>query len=151
MLRSLGFHHYLQERRQQDSEFDIEVIDVSSGYWSRERSYTTMERVIRRHSEFDGLYAADDNMALGAMQALTDANWPTDFKVTSATLFGDGYDAIKQGKIWGSVWQSPTEEADLAIKTLVRFMLGDDVPLLTFLPVKPITKSALENMIRPGF
>ncbi|MEC8375555.1 MAG: sugar ABC transporter substrate-binding protein, partial [Pseudomonadota bacterium] len=151
VLRSLGFHHYLQERRQHDSEFDIEVIDVSSGYWSRERSYTTMERVIRRHSEFDGLYAADDNMALGAMQALTDANWPTDFKVTSATLFGDGYDAIKQGKIWGSVWQSPTEEADLAVKTLVRFMLGDDVPLLTFLPVKPITKSALENTVRPEF
>ncbi|GMM67682.1 hypothetical protein MTsDn1_09760 [Alteromonas sp. MTD1] len=151
VLRSLGFHHYLQERRQHDSEFDIEVIDVSSGYWSRERSYTTMERVIRRHSEFDGLYAADDNMALGAMQALTDANWPTDLKVTSATLFGDGYDAIKQGKIWGSVWQSPTEEADLAVKILVRFMLGDDVPLLTFLPVKPITKSALENTVRPEF
>lgn len=49
------------------------------------------------------------------------------------------------------MWQSPTEEADLAVKTLVRFMLGDDVPLLTFLPVKPITKSALENTVRPEF
>ena len=151
VLRSLGFHHYLQEQRQQNSDFDIEVIDVSSGYWSRERSYNTMERVIRRNSHFDGIYAADDNMAIGAMQALSDAQWPSDYKVTSATLFGDGYDAIKQGKIWGSVWQSPTEEAELAVETLVRFMMGDDVPLLTFLPVRPITAATLEKNGRPDF
>ncbi|WP_394221554.1 substrate-binding domain-containing protein [Alteromonas gracilis] len=151
VLRSLGFHHYLQQRRLQDSNFDIEVIDVVSGYWSRERAYTAMQRLMRRHSQFDGLYAADDNMAIGAMQALWDAKRPLDFKVTSATLFGDGYDAIKQGKIWGSVWQSPLEEAELAVNTLADFALGEDVPLLTFLPVRPITKLEIEQTERPKF
>lgn len=151
VLRSLGFHHYLQQRRQQDSNFDIEVIDVVSGYWSRERAYTAMQRLMRRHSQFDGLYAADDNMAIGAMQALLEAKRPLNFKITSATLFGDGYDAIKKGHIWGSVWQSPVEEAELAVKTLVDFALGKDVPVLTFLPVRPVTKDEVDQTERPTF
>lgn len=153
VLRSLGFHQYLKDMRQQNSEFDIEVVDVAAGYWSRDKAYQAMQRLLRRHDNFDGLYIADDNMAIGAISALKEVEWSKEYspKITSATLFGEGYDAIKKGDIWRSVWQSPKEEATLTIDTLILYLRGEDVPLLTFLPIKPVTKDKVDDIQRPMF
>lgn len=150
-LRSLGFYHYLQEQKQQDSNFDIEIVDIASGYWSRDRAYEAMQRLLHRHSHFDGLYVADDNMAVGALKAVQEHGTEHTFQITSATLFGEGYDAIQQGKIWGSVWQSPEEEAEVALANLIQFVSGRDIPLLNFIPIKPVTKSNISEFTRPKF
>ena len=71
--------------------------------------------------------------------------------ITSATLFGEGYDLIKKGIIFGSVLQSPGEDARLALRVSVKVAKGETVPFYNFIPLEMIKNSNLMSISRPDF
>ncbi len=149
--RSLGFEYELNKQQEEDPSINIEIIDSVSGYWSREKAKAAAERLLNRHKDFDGIYAGDDNMAIGAIEALKGNIKSKNIVITSATLFGEGYDFIKQGEIYGSVRQSPKEDARAALSAAVKIARGEEVPFYNFINLKAVTKENIESIKRPGF
>ena len=68
--RSLGFSDELDKQKRTNPNITMEIVDVAAGYWSREKSRQAAKHLARRIDHFDGLYVADDNMAVGAMEYL---------------------------------------------------------------------------------
>lgn len=58
----------------------IEVLDAQHGNWNRDTAFTVMQDYLSRFPEIDAVWAADDDMAIGAMAAIdaagrTDEMW----------------------------------------------------------------------------
>lgn len=51
----------------------IEILDSQTGMWNREKAYNVMQTYLLKHKQFDAVWAQDDDMALGAEQALKEA------------------------------------------------------------------------------
>ncbi|MEM4407251.1 MAG: ABC transporter substrate-binding protein [Candidatus Caldarchaeum sp.] len=52
---------------------DIKILDVQMGEWNRQRAYEVMQTILVKHKKIDAVWAADDDMALGAEQAIREA------------------------------------------------------------------------------
>ncbi len=51
----------------------IEVLDMQHGNWNRDDAFNVMQDYLSRFSEIDAVWAADDDMAVGALEAIAQA------------------------------------------------------------------------------
>jgi ribose transport system substrate-binding protein len=51
----------------------IEVLDQQTGMWNRQKSLDVMQTFLLKHKQIDAVWAQDDDMALGAEQAIKEA------------------------------------------------------------------------------
>lgn len=51
----------------------IQILDSQSGMWNREKALNVTQTMLLKHKEVDAIWASDDDMALGAEQALKEA------------------------------------------------------------------------------
>ena len=47
----------------------IRILDTQPGEWNRQRTLAVMENMLQKYPKIDGVFTADDDMMLGAMQA----------------------------------------------------------------------------------
>ena len=72
-------------------------------------------------------------------------------QMVDATIFGGVYDAIKAGSYYGSVVQSPEDDAKTALRTAVMAAEGMSVPKKVFLPMPIVTSATIGTVARPSF
>lgn len=51
----------------------IQVLDSQTGMWNRQKAHEVMQTLLLKHPQVDAIWASDDDMALGAEQALKEA------------------------------------------------------------------------------
>ena len=51
----------------------IQVLDAQSGMWNRQKALEVTQTLLLKHKDVDAIWASDDDMALGAEQALKEA------------------------------------------------------------------------------
>jgi ribose transport system substrate-binding protein len=52
----------------------IEIVGIEHGNWNRDDSFEVMQDFLSRHAEIDAVWASDDDMAVGALEAIAQAN-----------------------------------------------------------------------------
>src|SRR6056297_1802120 len=124
--RAAGF-----EKRLPDVCPDVELLETQPGDWSREKSQQVMEAFLVKYDDIDGVYAGDDNMGVGALNAARAAGREGIIFV-GATNFAVGYEAMERGEYWGSIYQSPVDDAKAALKTAIDVLEGKDLPFLNY-------------------
>jgi ABC-type sugar transport system substrate-binding protein len=80
-----------------------------------------------------------------------DANENVDIVFIGATNIDVGYDAIACGEYYGSIYQSPVDDAHAALQTALEVLAGEKVPKLNFFETPKITADNLEEFDRPVF
>lgn len=128
----------------------IEIVDTQPGDWNREKSQRVMEDFLTKYPNIQGVYAGDDNMGIGALNAAKAAG-KEGIIFVGATNFAVGYDAIKEGTYYGSIYQSPVDDARNAIKTAVDVAQGKEVPQYNYFDTPKITKENMDEFARPVF
>jgi ribose transport system substrate-binding protein len=90
---------------------------------------------------FDALFAANDEMVLGAIEAIRARGLnPGDFVMVGFDAAETALDAIKDGALSGTVDQFPNEQAGTAVRQVVEFLRdGTEPPLATFLTPRVIS------------
>jgi ribose transport system substrate-binding protein len=51
----------------------IKILDQQAGMWNRQKAMEVMQTILLKHPKIDAVWAADDDMALGAEQAIREA------------------------------------------------------------------------------
>lgn len=129
----------------------VSIIDSQPGDWNREKSQRVMENFITRFgTKIDGVYAADDNMGIGALNAIKEADLKN-IKIVGATNFAVGYDAIKEGSYYGSVVQSPVSDAIAALAITMKILNGDKVEKDNYFDTPKVTLANIDEFERPVF
>ena len=129
---------------------NVTLMETQPGDWNREKSQKVMEAFLVKYDDIDGVYAGDDNMGVGALNAAKAAGRDGIIFV-GATNFAVGYEAMENGDYWGSIYQSPVDDAEAALQTAVDVLDGKDVPFLNYFDTPKITQDNMDQFTKPVF
>lgn len=132
--RSSGFETAIKDRT------DIKIIAKQNAGWDRAKAMAIMEDYLTRYPQIDALYVQDDNMAIGAIQALKAAGRLKDVPVISISGTIEGYEAIKSGELYSTVSQPPDWEGMMAVQAAVKILNGEKVEDWIKTPISQVTK-----------
>lgn len=130
---------------------NVTLMETQPGDWNREKSQKVMEAFLVKYEDIDGVYAGDDNMGVGALNAAKAAGRAKDIVFVGATNFSVGYEAMEAGDYWGSIYQSPVDDAKAALQTAVDVLEGKDVPFLNYFDTPKITQDNMSEYDKPVF
>ena len=99
-----------------------------------------MARVLDSGIEFDAILAANDAMALGAIEAFEAAGKPL-VPVVGVNAVPDAIAAIKTGKLLATASFDAMKMACLAAEAAVRYLKGESVPREIMLPVEIVDRA----------
>jgi ribose transport system substrate-binding protein len=143
--RSKGFEDRLPEVCP-----NVTLMETQPGDWNREKAQQVMEAFLVKYDDIDGVYAGDDNMGVGALNAAKAAGRDGIIFV-GATNFAVGYEAMASGYYWGSIYQSPVDDAEAALQTAIDVLNGEDVPFLNYFDTPKITQDNMGDFTKPVF
>jgi ribose transport system substrate-binding protein len=93
-----------------------------------------MQNLLQAHPDIDVVFACNDLMALGAMEAVTAAGKTEQIKIIGFDAVEEVRQEIKQGNMAASIAQHPEEMGRLAVEYAVKAIRGDTIP--DYIPVK---------------
>lgn len=136
---------------------DIKVLDSQPADMSQAKGQSIMESYITRFGkQIDGVYSVDSGVGFGALTAVRAAIQegtlePGKIKFVDATMYGFVWDLIKTGEYYGSVYQSPEEDAKLALRSALQLAAGAKLKQFEYLATPGTTKANVDSIPRPAF
>ncbi|MFP4152721.1 MAG: substrate-binding domain-containing protein [Alkalispirochaeta sp.] len=108
---------------------DVEVLEMQTANWSRAEALDLMENWLNAHpDEIDGVIGQNDEMALGAIQAIEQAGLDVDdFAIAGIDGVTDAMLAVKEDKMV-SILQDATAQAQGALDVLMARLIPDYEP-----------------------
>jgi ribose transport system substrate-binding protein len=58
---------------------------------------------------------------------------------------------MERGEYWGSIYQSPVDDAEAALQTAIDVLSGKDVPFLNYFDTPKITQDNMAEFSKPVF
>ncbi|MEV4319770.1 substrate-binding domain-containing protein [Actinocrispum sp. NPDC049592] len=107
---------------------DIQVVAQQTGEFARDKGQQVMEQIIQAQPDINGVYAENDEMALGALVALNSAGKKpgTDIQVVSIDGTRNAVQKVTDGQMFAVVESNP-RFGPLAFETLRTFLAGQPV------------------------
>jgi len=121
--RTNGFKDRVKEQAP-----EIEISFEQTGEFAREKGQQVTEQLIQSNPDINGIYAENDEMALGAVTALKGAGKePGDIKIVSVDGTRSAVQAIVDGWLYAVIESNP-RFGPLAFQTAQRFLDGEAIP-----------------------
>ncbi|MFD4522402.1 substrate-binding domain-containing protein [Streptomyces sp. NPDC058470] len=117
----------------------IQVLAQQPADFDRTKGLDVMSNLLQAHPDVQGVIAANDEMALGAIKALG-SRAGTSVSVVGFDGTPDGLTAVKQGSLYASVAQQPSRLGKIAVDNALRAAQGKKVQTTVKVPVKVVTK-----------
>ena len=125
---------------------DIELLDSQTAEWDRQKARQVASDFITRYGDdLNGIFGQDDTMAVGAADAVSDAGRQDDIQVVGLGGSETGLNAVKEGDLYGTMLQSPVQDAKLAVEAGVKLARGEDIPENKYLKVPKITAENVDE------
>lgn len=104
----------------------LEVVAKQSANFDRAQGLTVMENILQDNKDIVAVFAHNDEMALGAVQALNSAGL-SDVKVIGFDATDDAVKAVEDGTMAATVAQKPTEIGKFGVEAAVNYLKGETV------------------------
>lgn len=118
---------------------DVEVVAAQSAEYDRARGLDVLSNILQANPDIVGVFAENDEMALGGIQALGDAAG-TDTMVVGIDGTEDARAAIEEGTMYATVAQQAFELGKVGMEQALRFLDGETLDEVTVVPVQVVTK-----------
>lgn len=122
----------------------VKVITVQPANGDRNKGMSVMENLLQAHPNIKGVYCTNDEMALGAIRALKQAN-RTDVAVTGFDGSPDALKAIKAGELTATVAQNSYNMGKISVETAVKVVKGEKVDKRIDTGTKLISKENVDQ------
>lgn len=123
---------------------EIEVVASQTANWERGQAFNVFQNILQSHPEVQALFSCSDNMALGAIEAITAAGRGDDIMVVGFDAIDDARLAIGKGTMEGSLAQYPSEIGRLGIEYAYKLLNGETIPEYVPTKIEMITKQNLD-------
>ncbi|MFJ9978042.1 ABC transporter permease/substrate-binding protein [Streptomyces cyaneofuscatus] len=118
---------------------DIKVVAKQPADFDRTKGLDVMTNLVQSHPGITGVFAENDEMALGAVKALG-SKAGTSVSVVGFDGTPDGLKAVEAGTLYASVAQQPSELGRIAVQNAVKAAKGEKVEKTVKVPVKVVTR-----------
>ncbi len=125
--RSKGFNEHI------DTVDDLEIIASQSANFDRGEALSVMEDILQANSEIDAVYAANDEMVMGALSAIESSGRLDEIVVIGTDAIDPALEAIREGRLDATIAEPPfflgKEAVNAAMKTLAGEEVDDQITL----------------------
>jgi ribose transport system substrate-binding protein len=118
---------------------DIQIVARQTADFDRAKGLSVFENILTAQPEINGVFAHNDEMVLGAIQA-AEAAGRTGIIFVGFDAIDDAIKAVKDGKLAATVQQQPALMGQLGVQTAVDYLNGKTVEKYIPVPLKLITK-----------
>jgi inositol transport system substrate-binding protein len=120
----------------------IKLVAEQTGEWDRAKAMSLTENWIQSHGDkIDAIFAHNDEMGMGAVKALENANRNEKVVVVSIDAIADAVQAVKKGSLDATVFQNARVQGGQAIETAVKAAKGQPYEKEVLVPFKLITQA----------
>ncbi len=126
---------------------EIEIVFKTDGPLTRERGLKNAEDALVANPDLKAIYAANDDLALGAMQAVLAANKAGQTIVTGMNGVPPALHAVKDGGIAMTVELNPVLWGRLGVDVLATYLKGDKVEPRVFIKHVVIDSSNVDQVL----
>lgn len=123
-----------------DKYSGMEVIARQPAGFDRAEGMTVMENILQGNPEIDAVFAHNDNMALGAMEAIAAAGRSDEIMIVGFDAIDDAREAVAEGEMAATVAQKPSLMGEMAVETAIKVANGEEVEEYTPVPLELITE-----------
>jgi ribose transport system substrate-binding protein len=106
---------------------DIEVVASPVGDWDRAKARAGAQDILAAHPDVKLIYVHNEDMAIGALSALRDADKIGKVKIISQNGSPEGLEQMEQGNIHATMSWSPAQTAVMTLNRLAKHIRGEDV------------------------
>lgn len=128
--RSAGFHNVADSK--------LKVVASQTANFNRTEGMTVMENMLQADGDIKAVFAANDEMALGAVEAISGAG--KNVMVVGFDATDDAIAAIKAGRMAATVAQQPELIGKTAVENAIKLINGETIPESIPVEVTLITK-----------
>ena len=101
---------------------DVKIVGAQNAEWDRNKAIAVMNAFMQANDQLDGVFAANDNMAEGAMVAAESAGRLDKIKIWGANGQSSTLKLIEEGKIAGTAYNNSFAQGETAAN-LAMFLL----------------------------
>ena len=133
--RSQGFHNVADSK--------LEVVARQTANFARAEGMSVMENMLQANPDIQAVFAANDEMALGAMEAISGAG--KDILVMGFDATDDAIASIKAGQMAGTIAQQPALIGSTAVTNALKLINGEEIPKSIPVEVTLVTDENVET------
>ena len=115
--RSAGFHNI--------ADANLDVVAKQTANFDRTQGMSVMENMLQAHPDIQAVFAANDEMALGAVEAIFGAG--KNILVMGFDATDDAIAAIQEGRMAGTIAQQPALIGSTAVDNAVKLIGGQGI------------------------
>ena len=132
--RGTGFHNIADDQ--------LTVVASQTANFDRAEGMAVMENMLQANGDIQAVFAANDEMALGALEAVSGAG--KNILVVGFDATDDAVAAIKAGRMGATIAQRPALIGSTAVENAAKLIAGEEIP--TNIPVE-VTLITRENAV----
>lgn len=106
----------------------LKIVSEQPADWDTGKAQTVTENMLTAHPNLRAIVASNDNMALGAVQAVKNAKLLGKVLVVGFDGNPGAAESILSGELGASVAQKPVEMGAIAVELVVKLMKGETLP-----------------------
>ena len=128
---------------------ELTIIDEQTANWSRDQAQSLMTNWLSTGTAFDGVIANNDEMAIGAIQAMKAAG--IDMKtvqVGGVDATQDALAAMQAGDLDVTVFQNAAAQGGGALDAAVKLSKGEKVETKVYVPFELVTPDNIANYLK---
>ena len=122
---------------------EMKVVSEQTGLWMRDKGLAITENWLQSGQQIDIICSNNDEMALGAIQAFTNAGKLDQVHIGGVDATPDALGAMSAGKLDITVFQDAKGQGKAGVDTAIRLVNGEEVPGVINVPYQLVTP---ENM-----
>ncbi len=139
--RSKGFNEIIAANP------DMKIVACQVADFDRATGMTVMENILQANDKIDGLYAANDEMLLGALEAIEAAGRLDEITMIGCDAIDDTLEAIKSGKVEATIAEPPFFLGKAILNTAFDYLEGKDVEANVILDNSLVTADNVATLV----
>ncbi|MDE4085577.1 ribose ABC transporter substrate-binding protein RbsB [Planococcus maritimus] len=103
----------------------LDVVAKQTANFNRAEGLSVMENILQANPDVTGVFAHNDEMALGALEAIEASG--KDVTVVGFDATDDAVAAVEEGRLAGTIAQKPEMIGEMALETAIQHLDGEEV------------------------
>lgn len=142
ILRKQGFDEYLIQGS------NIKVLQEQTANWKRDEALSLAEDWLTRYPDLNAIVCQNDDMAMGAIEAVQAAGKGDQVIVAGIDAISDALQAVKDGTLACTVYQDAAGQGSKAVDVALALAKGETVEKENLIPFQLVTKENVDQFIQ---
>ncbi len=124
-----------------------EVLQDQTANWKRDEALTLAEDWLTRYPDLNAIVCQNDDMAMGALEAVEAAGRKDDVVIVGIDAIDDAVQAVKDGRLDCTVYQDSKGQGATSVDVALKLAKGESVEKEVMIPFQLVTVDNVDDFI----